>query len=99
MIRWFIVSLAIGLTACATGNIPTPPKFGDKDVRPVTYVWYNPDAGLYRASKWYRMNQDMTIPSRVIISNESACIVQTPEVNEPSIGDPYHCSTPWRNPR
>lgn len=87
------------LVSCATGNIQQPAKIGDKDVRVVTDIWYNPDGSLFRASRWYRMNLDMTTPSRVYISNTSACIIQTPEVNEPRVGEYYHCSTSWRYPR
>ena len=89
------------LAGCAYGHAPVPaPAYGgDKDAKVVSAVWHVSLAEQWRASPWYRPEEDLVEPTRVIIAtDESACLMGD-EVYEPEPNQHYVCPSGWRRAR
>lgn len=93
-----LTALLLLLMACAYGHLRREPRPGDEATKIVTEVLSPPTYNWWRSSKWYRPGQDTTLPSSVFISGLWACILYTPDVNEPRVRDYYRCPTGWRPP-
>jgi len=94
----FLLIVSLLLTACFLGGGPykSEPRITDKDSKPITKVWDFVDVYKWRASQWYRPNDDMYTPGSIIESGDYACILDFPDISQPRPGHNYVCIKGWR---
>lgn len=94
-----LVSLALLVLSCSRGMVITPPRATDVNTQLVREVWHSPGY-LWARSKWYRAEEDLTTPARVVISTQDQACIMDNNVNEPLPQEYYTCPTgKWRRGR
>lgn len=88
----------ITLAQCVHGPVAQRPRAGDFNTQLTQVVWY-PNGMTWRSSAWYRAEDDLATPARVVISKGNQACIMDNSVTEPREGEYYTCPGKWRYPR
>jgi hypothetical protein len=103
-LRLLVLASVLGLS-CASGALRPEPRITDANTKIVGVLWpseitapLTPEA--WRASPWFRDEDDLVTPSRVVIAvDRYACIMRDGDVRVPIPTHNFTCADQWRYPR